>query len=122
MDAASASASVHWKTKPRAVASSRKELVVMAADPWFAPAGFHTAGEGKMPRTIGLMSGTSLDGVDAAWLDTDGVSVTAFGPVVTVPYDEALRRGLREILDLAPVLAPYDPRLPAAVERLTDHH
>ena len=25
-----------------------------------------------MPRTIGLMSGTSLDGVDAAWLDTDG--------------------------------------------------
>ena len=28
-----------------------------------------------MPRTIGLMSGTSLDGVDAAWLETDGVAV-----------------------------------------------
>jgi anhydro-N-acetylmuramic acid kinase len=75
-----------------------------------------------MPRTIGLMSGTSLDGVDAAWLDTDGVSVTAFGPAVTVPYDEALRRDLRAILDLAPVLAPYDRRLPAVVERLTDYH
>ena len=25
-----------------------------------------------MLRTIGLMSGTSLDGVDAAWLETDG--------------------------------------------------
>jgi anhydro-N-acetylmuramic acid kinase len=75
-----------------------------------------------MPRTIGLMSGTSLDGVDAAWLDTDGVTVTAFGPAVTVPYDDALRRDLRAILDLAPVLAPYDPRLPAVVERLTDYH
>ncbi len=35
-----------------------------------------------MPRTIGLMSGTSLDGVDAAWLETDGETVTAFGPTI----------------------------------------
>jgi anhydro-N-acetylmuramic acid kinase len=75
-----------------------------------------------MPRTIGLMSGTSLDGVDAAWLETDGVSVSAFGPAVTVPYDAALRGDLREILDLAPVLPVYDPRLPSAVERLTEYH
>lgn len=75
-----------------------------------------------MPRTIGLMSGTSLDGVDAAWLDTDGVSVAAFGPTVTLPYDDALRRDMREILDLAPVLPPYDPRLPVVIERLTDYH
>jgi len=75
-----------------------------------------------MPRTIGLMSGTSLDGVDAAWLDTDGVTVTAFGPALTVPYDSALRGDLRLILDLAPTLAPDDPRLRSAVDRLTDHH
>lgn len=75
-----------------------------------------------MPRTIGLMSGTSLDGVDAAWLDTDGCTVTAFGPTLTVPYDDVLRRDLRTILDLAPALAPEDPRLVSATERLTGYH
>lgn len=75
-----------------------------------------------MPRTIGLMSGTSLDGVDAAWLDTDGITVTAFGPTLTVPYDATLRAELRIILDLAPALRPDDPRLLAATERLTDYH
>ena len=75
-----------------------------------------------MPRAIGLMSGTSLDGVDAAWLDTDGEAVTAFGPTLTIPYDDALRRDLRTILDLAPSLAPSDPRLASAVDRLTAYH
>jgi anhydro-N-acetylmuramic acid kinase len=75
-----------------------------------------------MPRTIGLMSGTSLDGVDAAWLDTDGITVNAFGPTLTIPYDTELRRDLRTILDLAPALAANDPRLLSAVERLTDYH
>jgi anhydro-N-acetylmuramic acid kinase len=79
-------------------------------------------GAKKMPRTIGLMSGTSLDGVDAAWLDTDGIRVIAFGPTLTVPYDAQLRAELRAILDLAPVLPPYDPRLTAAIARLTDYH
>ena len=68
------------------------------------------------------MSGTSLDGVDAAWLDTDGVTVTAFGPTLTVPYDTDLRRDLRTILDLAPTLAPDDPRLASVTSRLTDYH
>lgn len=75
-----------------------------------------------MVRTIGLMSGTSLDGVDAAWLETDGESVTSFGPTLTIPYDDALRRDLRTILDLAPGLADNDARLTSAVTRLTDCH
>jgi anhydro-N-acetylmuramic acid kinase len=75
-----------------------------------------------MPRAIGLMSGTSLDGVDAAWLETDGCSVTSFGPTLTIPYDDGLRRDLRTILDLAPGLAPADPRLASAVARLTQCH
>jgi anhydro-N-acetylmuramic acid kinase len=68
------------------------------------------------------MSGTSLDGVDAAWLETDGVTVSAFGPTVTIPYDTALRSDLRAILDRAPGLTPDDAGLASAVARLTDYH
>jgi anhydro-N-acetylmuramic acid kinase len=75
-----------------------------------------------MPRTIGLMSGTSLDGVDAAWLETDGETVTAFGPTLTIPYDDRLRRDLRAILEIAPGLMQGDPRLASAEARLTEYH
>src|ERR1700761_615022 len=75
-----------------------------------------------MLRTIGLMSGTSLDGVDAAWLETDGERVGAFGPTLTLPYDERLRADLRRILDAAPTLDPEDRRLRAAGARLTEYH
>lgn len=75
-----------------------------------------------MARTIGLMSGTSLDGVDAAWLDTDGVTVTGFGPTLTIPYDDVLRADLRVILDRAPGLTLDDADLTSATARLTDYH
>ncbi|HEX4368612.1 MAG TPA: anhydro-N-acetylmuramic acid kinase [Rhodopila sp.] len=75
-----------------------------------------------MARTIGLMSGTSLDGVDAAWLDTDGVTVTGFGPTLTIPYDDVLRADLRVILDRAPGLTLDDADLASATARLTDYH
>ncbi|HUB48788.1 MAG TPA: anhydro-N-acetylmuramic acid kinase [Acetobacteraceae bacterium] len=73
-------------------------------------------------RTIGLMSGTSLDGVDAAWLETDGETVTAFGPTLTLAYDDRLRADLRRILDLAPALDPADRRVKTAAARLTEYH
>ena len=47
-------------------------------------------------RAIGLMSGTSLDGVDAAWIETDGEQVFATGPSLTLPYDADLRAKLME--------------------------
>jgi anhydro-N-acetylmuramic acid kinase len=75
-----------------------------------------------MLRTIGLMSGTSLDGVDAAWLETDGERIGEFGPTLTLPYDERLRSDLRRLLDLAPTLDPNDRRLKSAEARLTEYH
>ena len=50
-------------------------------------------------RAIGLMSGTSLDGVDAALIETDGVQISAFGPAVTIPYQPALRATLRQLIE-----------------------
>ena len=44
------------------------------------------------------MSGTSLDGIDAALLWTDGVRIDKTGPSATFPYDPSLRDGLRGIL------------------------
>ncbi len=75
-----------------------------------------------MLRAIGLMSGTSLDGVDAAWLETDGERIGHIGPRLTLPYDDDFRRALRRILDVAPILAEDDPELADVVCRLTDYH
>ena len=73
----------------------------------------------KAYRAIGLMSGTSMDGVDVAALETDGETVGWTGPSVTVPYDSALRARL----DRA-VRAPEDPGhdLTELERDLTDAH
>jgi len=75
-----------------------------------------------MMRVIGLMSGTSLDGVDAALLVTDGETIAETGPAVTLPYPPDLRADLRVLLDRAPTLAAGDAALQDATTRLTLHH
>ncbi len=47
---------------------------------------------------IGMMSGTSLDGIDAALLRGDGEARNEAGPAITVPYDEPFRARLRGVL------------------------
>jgi len=49
-------------------------------------------------RAIGLMSGTSLDGVDVALLETDGERIAAFGPTGYRPYTEDEQALLRQAL------------------------
>src|SRR3989304_3016067 len=49
----------------------------------------------KIYRVIGLMSGTSLDGIDAALLQTDGEGHIEREAFLTVPYAEGLREEIR---------------------------
>ena len=49
-------------------------------------------------RALGAMSGTSLDGVDAAVVETDGHRIFGFGPSGYRPYTKAERADLRAAL------------------------
>lgn len=71
---------------------------------------------------IGLMSGTSLDGVDAAVIETDGERVLRTGKTATLFYEDALRRRLRALLDAAPRLGADDPEIGALSRMIADRH
>ncbi|HWA89928.1 MAG TPA: anhydro-N-acetylmuramic acid kinase [Rhizomicrobium sp.] len=60
-------------------------------------------------KVMGLMSGTSLDGVDAALVETDGEGVAVPGAALTMPYDRETRGLLRKALDDARDVAEGRP-------------
>ena len=47
---------------------------------------------------LGLMSGTSLDGIDAAVIESDGERLIQSGVVASAPYDPDFRQRLRDCL------------------------
>lgn len=53
---------------------------------------------GKSFTAIGLMSGTSMDGVDAALITTDGEAALETGPHLTMPYERGFRDRLRDLV------------------------
>src|SRR3954462_11747838 len=63
-----------------------------------------------MLTALGLMSGTSLDWVDVALIETDGKQVKAFGPSGYRPNSPAERNLLRQALSEAVHLAQRDAR------------
>lgn len=52
----------------------------------------------KIYTAIGLMSGTSIDGVDAAIIRTDGKRITEFGNHLTIPYEKEFRAKLKDVV------------------------
>jgi len=79
----------------------------------------------EIMKVIGLMSGTSLDGIDAALLETDGEEVVRSGPSLTVPYAPETRALLRASLDAARDVAQgaaVPQSIREAERHLTDAH
>ncbi|MBI1205734.1 MAG: anhydro-N-acetylmuramic acid kinase [Azospirillum sp.] len=75
-------------------------------------------GQGSVVTAIGLMSGTSLDGIDAAVIETDGENRVTAGAFLTIPYEDGFRAALRGCLGGKATAARV-----AEVERqLTDAH
>lgn len=74
---------------------------------------------------LGTMSGTSLDGVDAAILRTDGEALLQLGPWLSLAYDEDERATLRAAVEAARGLDapdPHHPTIAAARRVVTDRH
>jgi anhydro-N-acetylmuramic acid kinase len=72
--------------------------------------------------TIGLMSGTSLDGVDAAFLRTDGETALDFGPSLTRPYSDDERETLSRAVAAALDGRDDAPEIADATRIITDTH
>src|ERR1051325_1620883 len=55
-------------------------------------------------RALGLMSGTSMDGIDLALIETDGETISRFGPSAVHSYQEHEVAILRRAMEAAPAL------------------
>lgn len=80
---------------------------------------------GRTHRAIGLMSGTSMDGVDVAWLETDGCDVIRPGAAAFRPYTPGERAAIRAALEPATRIGDRGERPPVLAHAeaiVTDAH
>ncbi|WP_378942837.1 anhydro-N-acetylmuramic acid kinase [Mesorhizobium sp. ANAO-SY3R2] len=59
---------------------------------------------------IGLMSGTSMDGIDLAVLRTDGANEIEFGPSMAIAYEAAFRRRIEASMETAKAIVRREDR------------
>jgi anhydro-N-acetylmuramic acid kinase len=75
--------------------------------------------KGELETAIGVISGTSMDGIDVALIESDGETQLKTGPAATFPYPAEVAQRLRAVVaDLSEAQAPQ-----LELERLvTDAH
>ena len=79
----------------------------------------------SMMRVIGLMSGTSMDGIDIALIETDGEEAVEPLGCASLPYDAPFRARLRQAIEDATTIVERAerPGILRVVEReLTERH
>lgn len=79
----------------------------------------------RLLTAVGLMSGTSMDGIDVALVRTDGARIVERGPFLGFSYDPAFRDGLKQALEDARQIRRRTerPGILASIEReLTLRH
>jgi anhydro-N-acetylmuramic acid kinase len=52
----------------------------------------------SLPAAIGVISGTSMDGIDVALIRSDGEALVEPGPGATFPYPDAVRQALQKVI------------------------
>lgn len=76
----------------------------------------------KKIKALGLMSGSSLDGISAALITTDGVDVYDVSRTVNVPYDDDIRERLHALIGKKPETPELENELKALEADLTKAH
>lgn len=76
----------------------------------------------KVYRVLGCMTGTSCDGLDLAYIETNGVDILTLGPSETIPFKSNFRNTLLDRITLKAPIHYMDVELAKTIAVLHAHY